>query len=462
MERSFIKQTVEDFTISQILDLHSNVKNKEELDLQKTLQEHNVCLSEFLSIINCRYGIDLNNNDKKKFKNLSIENFIKLIKEKIIKKASNEIDSKVIFDNFVFSGRCKRLTSPYEINIDLTFQCNLRCIFCYSSSTNQHNKSSEMSTDEIFDIIDEFKKLNGAFVLFGGGEPFIRDDFLEIFKYTKSKGLWTYVLTNGSLITEEVAYEYAKYFNPLFDKIQVSLDGATPEINDKQRGVKGAFDSTLRGITNLTSTGKIRPLINTVVTKLNYNDIPNILKLAVKNNAYTYRCLKLQKVGRGSKGILFEKIAINQDEGDKLYEYLSQKRDELMGMIGIATDNAFIFPMATKAIRDKFERRPNTKPNSFSCSAGTTKLAIAPDGGIVPCSYFYDYPEFYLASIKDRSLKDIWEDESIWGLFREPLEVKGKCKKCDYLYACKTGCRLLSYVNCSDMGGPDLGCTYNP
>lgn len=454
--------SVKDFIVSQIADLRPYNGDSSAVEREKTLHENKIATSALLARIESQYGITLQDDTGVDIEKLTVEDFIHFVTGKFKQLASKQTDAKTVFENFVFSGRCKRLRSPYEINIDITFRCNFKCIFCYASSANTDEQKEEMSTDDIFDLIDEFKALNGGFILFGGGEPFLRDDFLEIYKYTKTKGLWTYIITNGSLITEEVAYEFAKYYNPLFDRVQVSLDGATPNIHDKQRGIKGAFDQTTNGIKNLVATGKIRPIINTVVTQINYNDIPNILNLAIEHNASTYRCLKLHKIGRGGMSQLYDTLELNQEQSDRLYDFLTRKREELFGVIGIASDNACVFPMSTKAIRDQFTKRPGEEPASYSCAAGTTKLAIAPDGGVVPCSYFYDFPEFYIGSLREKSLQEIWEDEEGWKDFRESLKIEGKCGACPYLYACKSGCRIMAYAGCGSLGGPDLGCTYNP
>lgn len=454
--------SVKEFIIAQLTELSSRNGETDAIDLTKTIREHKAPAPALLERVERRYGVPLREEGGVDWNTLTLEEFVRCVIKRLAGSVSHQIDAKNVFENFVFSGRCKKLTAPYEINIDLTFRCNLKCIFCYASSAAMDDQPNDLSTDEVFDIIDEFKALKGAFILFGGGEPFIREDFLEIFKYTKSKGLWTYVITNGSLITEEVAYEYAKYYNPLFDKIQVSLDGSTPEINDKQRGVKGAFTNTVSGIANLVATGKIKPIINTVVTQINYADVPNILNLAIAHHALTFRCLKVHKIGRGGIAQLYEKLALTQTQSDALFDLLNRKREELFGVIGIASDNACVFPMSVKAIRDRFQKRPGAVPASYSCAAGTTKLAIAPDGGVVPCSYFYDFPEFYMGSVKEKSLKELWEQEDVWKDFREPLQVKGKCTACPYLYACKTGCRIMAYVGCGSFAGPDIGCTYDP
>jgi radical SAM protein with 4Fe4S-binding SPASM domain len=461
MEQQQEKLTVTDFILRQIAELSGNPGQMPPPAADEPLNLDGQVAPSLLKRLESRYGVELADAAGNLPCPLTVQELTNIITSRVKSRMSGQVDAKTVFENFVFNNRCTHLTSPYELNIDTTFRCNLRCIFCYADSEKPDCAADEMTTEQVFDVLENFAANNGAFVLFGGGEPFIREDFLEFVRFAKSKGLWTYIISNGSLITPEVAREYAKYYDPAHDKIQISLDGSCPRVHDKQRGVVGAFDMTVSGIKNLVAQG-IRPILNTVVTRVNVDDIPNLIDLAVSLNAFTYRCLKLHKLGRGRKGLLHEKLSISQEQADNLFAYLNKRRDELLGVMGIASDNACVFPMSTKAIRDQFEKRPGLEPKSYACAAGTTKVAVAPNGGVVPCSYFYDFPELYVGSLKERSLQQIWEDSSLWDLYRKPLQVKGKCERCGYLYACKTGCRIMAYVATGDMGAPDSGCTYDP
>lgn len=453
--------TVTDFIKHQIADLSGAAIRAGELSDTMPVSAGVLPMPSLIERIEGRYGIDLAGDLGGEPSEITVLDLRNLVVRKVKSQMSSQVDSKTIFENFVFNGRCKRLTSPYELNIDVTFRCNLRCIFCYADAVDSKAAQTEMTTDEIIDVVDQFAAAGGAFILFGGGEPFVREDFLEIYKFAKSKGLWTYIISNGTLLTPDVVREFAKYHDPVFDKIQLSLDGSCPSIHDKQRGVKGAFEMTLNGLRNLVAAG-IRPLLNTVVTTLNIDDVPNMLDLAVAENAYTYRCLKLHKIGRGNRGILHERISPPLERAEKMYKFLESRREELLGVVGIASDNACVFPLSMEEVRASVEKKPGVEPASYACAAGTTKLAVAPDGGVVPCSYFYDFPELYIGSLRERSLMDIWEDESLWTLYREPLKVEGKCRQCGYLHACKTGCRIMAYAATGKMGAPDSGCTYDP
>jgi len=384
-----------------------------------------------------------------------------LVQSTIEEAGKTFLDPKRIFDNLVFSGQTPRLQSPYELNIDMTFRCNARCIFCYDSSGEQPNARDEMTVEEICGIIDEFVENGGAFILFGGGEPFLRKDFLDVFLYAKRRGLWTYIISNGSLIDEKTAQRYVRMFDRRVDRIQVSLDGSTAEIHDFQRGVPGIFYKTVRGIENLNRVG-IAPIINCVVTRNNVEDIPNIIEFCLDHDVRTFRALKLHPLGRGKNPEVFDKLAMSLEEEFELYNYLEAKRVELRGHLGIAADNSCVFPMAVPEIRKQFPPMPGVEPPSYACSAGTVKLAISPTGDVVPCSYFYDFPELKIGNLREESLMDIWNDEERWKAYREPLVPKGKCTRCGYLYACKTGCRIMSYVADREVGFPDPGCAYDP
>jgi len=132
-----------------------------------------------------------------------------------------------------------------------TRRCNLRCIHCYSSSDN-HAAPNELTGDEARKMITDIAAFECPVLLFSGGEPLLRPDILELVRFAKDKGLRAVISTNGTLITEELA---ATLSTIGLDYAGISLDAAEPEINDKFRGVRGAFDRALDGIRNCLAAG---------------------------------------------------------------------------------------------------------------------------------------------------------------------------------------------------------------
>jgi MoaA/NifB/PqqE/SkfB family radical SAM enzyme len=126
------------------------------------------------------------------------------------------------------------LVSPQVIQISLTYGCNLRCRMC--SIANLLPQEEELSTEQIFHIIDEAKDYGIKEVLLTGGEPFLRKDIFEICEYAHKNGLRSIVTTNGALIDNGLSEKIAK---SKASHIHVSLDGLE-ETNDFFRG-SGTF-----------------------------------------------------------------------------------------------------------------------------------------------------------------------------------------------------------------------------
>lgn len=390
----------------------------------------------------------------------TVEKLARSVKRKLLQKSSQTVNWKDLFEHLVFSGKVQALRTPLTVHLDLTFRCNSRCIFCYDSSGTDRG-AAELTTQEVKRILDECEELDVVEIQFGGGEPFVREDFLELVAYAKKRNLRIFILTNGTLITEEKARCLATLMDRRFDNIQVSLDGARPEIHDRQRGVRGNFEKALAGIRNLQRCG-LSPVVNTVLTKLNYAHIPEMIPFLIEEGIQVFRVLRLQPLGRCLRSSLYDELKLTPEQSEYIFEYLFEKREELFGQLQISKDNACIFPMSSRTLRSRIPPRPGLKPVSDACGAGTSKLAVGPDGSVFPCSYMYEFPELQVGSVRENTLQQLWDKEELWTLYRYPLTPTGKCSVCEYLYSCKMGCRIISYAVYGDMAAPDPGCTYEP
>jgi MoaA/NifB/PqqE/SkfB family radical SAM enzyme len=123
------------------------------------------------------------------------------------------------------------LRAPVNVTWEITLKCNLRCAHCLSDS--EIAAPDELSQLECLKLVDELTALKVFQVNIGGGEPFLHNDFLDLLNYAHHKGLVTCVSTNGIVIDNDLAKRLAK-LKMLY--LQVSLDGATEEVNDHIRG----------------------------------------------------------------------------------------------------------------------------------------------------------------------------------------------------------------------------------
>ena len=133
----------------------------------------------------------------------------------------------------------KGLRAPVNVTWEITLKCNLCCVHCLSDAGI--SSDNELTTQECRVLVDQLAALKVFQVNIGGGEPFLREDFLDLLSYSHKKGLVTCVSTNGMFIDNELAKQLSM-LKMLY--LQVSLDGATAEVNDQIRG-KGTYEKIM-------------------------------------------------------------------------------------------------------------------------------------------------------------------------------------------------------------------------
>jgi MoaA/NifB/PqqE/SkfB family radical SAM enzyme len=157
------------------------------------------------------------------------------------------------------------LSAPVNVTWEVTYACNLSCVHCLSDSGGK--RSSELTTEQARKVIDAMSDNKVFQFSIGGGEPFVREDFLDLMDYAHEKGIVTCISTNGTMIDDEIAHR----LDHKLVYIQVSLDGATPESNDTIRG-RGSFRRALKGLECLKNRD-IEVSINTVLTRLSFPEL---------------------------------------------------------------------------------------------------------------------------------------------------------------------------------------------
>ena len=184
------------------------------------------------------------------------------------------------------------LTAPVNVTWEVTYQCNLSCVHCLSDSGRK--REGELTTQQCLKAIDALAASRVFQLSIGGGEPFVRDDFLDLVDYAHEKGILTCISTNGTLITDRVA----KRLDHKLVYIQVSLDGGTAESNDAIRG-KGSFERALHAVACLRKRN-IEVSVNTVLTRLSFPELDRLAALAESMGA-KFRVSRFRPSGRGKK-----------------------------------------------------------------------------------------------------------------------------------------------------------------
>ena len=153
---------------------------------------------------------------------------------------------------------------------NITRTCNLRCVHCYNDS-GVGKPCNEITTEKAKAVIDDLAGFGVPSILFSGGEPLMRPDLFELIEYAVGKGLRTVISTNGTLIAEDRAKEIKRLG---VSYVGISLDGIGP-INDRFRGVPGAFERAVRGIRNCQDAG-VRIGLRLTLTRRNVQDLEGL------------------------------------------------------------------------------------------------------------------------------------------------------------------------------------------
>jgi MoaA/NifB/PqqE/SkfB family radical SAM enzyme len=131
---------------------------------------------------------------------------------------------------------------PSYVVWEVTFACNMRCIHCGTSAGKR--RPDELTTQEALNLIDELADLGCENLVLSGGEPLLREDWRQLARRSKDRGIRTYVISNGYAMTPEVADDLAAI--PM-NNIGISFDGTEKTHNfirqreDSYARVIGAF-----------------------------------------------------------------------------------------------------------------------------------------------------------------------------------------------------------------------------
>ena len=321
---------------------------------------------------------------------------------------------------------------PTRIACCVTLRCNIRCRQC---AIWRMPKPDELTTQEWKNVVTDLRQWIGPCrIQFLGGETFIRKDMLEIVRHATSIDVLTSIVSNGTLITRELAKEIV---DSGLSAIHISVDGIKPETHDDIRGIPGLHVKTMEGLQYLADAAKdsgMSVCMATVIMKRNMHELASLVELAGK---------------MGLDKVIFNPLGPTIDSDPDWYKKTDLWFDDLTEIKKVLDE--------LKAMRKKGARILNP-PEQFDemkkyfadpvdimkgrCMVGITNLGVTCDGFIHTC---FKMPP--LGNVREIMPSKAWDSKTA-------REVREKIKHCDihcspgnFVYRRSLLSEILRYVN---------------
>jgi mycofactocin radical SAM maturase len=324
------------------------------------------------------------------------------------------------------------LDAPICLTWELTYACNLACVHCLSSSGRRDPR--ELSTEECKRVIDELERMQVFYVNIGGGEPTVRADFWELVDYATAHHVGVKFSTNGLKITPQVA---ARLAGSDYIDVQISLDGATAEVNDAVRG-RGSYDMALQAMQHLADAGFRGFKISVVMTRHNVGQLDAFKDIADRFGAQL-RITRLRPSGRGAD--VWDELHPTAGQQRQLYDWLLARGESVL------TGDSF-FHLAGFG---------EGLPGLNMCGAGRVVCLIDPVGDVYACP-FAIHDSFLAGNVRGGSgFAGVWRNSELFAQLRTG-QSGGACTSCSAFDACQGGCMAAKFFTGLPLDGPDPEC----
>ncbi len=340
---------------------------------------------------------------------------------------------------------------------NLVRRCNLKCRHCYAVSADV-DFPNELTTPEIYTVMDDLKACHVPVLILSGGEPLIHPDIFDISHRARDKGFYVALSSNGTLIDQPMTKRIAAVG---YDYVGISVDGIGA-VHDTFRGMPGSFDAALAGLRRCKDAG-IKVGLRFTITLDNAHMLPDLLQLADDEGIDKFYLSHLVYAGRG-----------NKNRGEDAHWDMTRKAMDLLidhawcdvtgdCKLDVVTGNndadAIYLLNWVRAHHPDRAADLETRLTHWGGNASGLYVAnIDNEGRVHPDTMWWHYT---LGNVRERPFSEIWRDTSdplFVGLKQQPRPVTGRCGQCRHLAICGGNTRVRALQLTGDPWAEDPAC----
>jgi len=331
------------------------------------------------------------------------------------------------------------IPTPLALVAELTHRCPLHCVYC-SNPLELIKRQSELSTETWVRVFREAVKAGIVQADFTGGEPLARADIVELVRAARQTGLYTSLITSGLPLDEP---RLAALVEAGLDHFQLSFQGATEE--------------TGRAISNTAShPHKLRVLewlkkhrvgvtLNFVIHRQNIHELEEMISLVEEHRPGCVEFASVQYYGWGFANR--DALMPTRHQLEFCVETLKQAEERLKGKTRVV----FVVP-------DYYAKYPKPCVSGW----GRKLMLVSPNGDVLPCHAASVIPGMLFENVREKSLREIWENSPAFRKFRGEDWMQEPCKSCDRRGIDFGGCRCQAFLLAGDASATDPVCSLAP
>ncbi|MBI5292952.1 MAG: TIGR04053 family radical SAM/SPASM domain-containing protein [Chloroflexi bacterium] len=371
--------------------------------------------------------------------------------------------------------------APFTIAWEVTRACAFACVHCRADA--QHTRDpNELTTEEGFRLLDRFKEFGSPIVVFTGGDPMMRRDLFDLIRHATALGL------RASLTPTATALPTVERLKEAMDagvrRIALSLDAPSPEVHDAFRQVPGSWERTMAILRNAQAVG-LSAQINTTVTRHNVHLLSEMVKFVEEVGAVQWSVFFLVPTGRGQIADM-----ISPEEHERVFHWLFDLSQR--GAFDIKATAAPMYRRVAIERRKALTPHPHPLPPlpmgegggvarsageggegffqgaGFQYADGLNRpvkgvndgrgfLFISHLGEIMPSGFL----PVSAGNVRTADVVDVYRNHPMFKALRDPDQLKGKCRVCDYRVVCG-GQRGRAFAITGDYLETDPACAYQP